>query len=149
MIRESISEQPGVQATLNRLAESIFTILVRQKIQMDKATTGFAAALQEPRMYKVLDAIHSNPSQTWSVEELADLASMSRSAFSTKFKTMIGETPATYITRWRMQSAFRWLRDEKITIAVAADRCGYETEAAFAKAFKRELGVSPGQVRAG
>ena len=148
LINESISEQAGVQATLNRLAEAIFTLLMRDKIKNDAYATGFGAALQDARIYKVLEAIHSDPSHEWSVESLADIALMSRSAFASKFKSLLGTTPASYIKKWRMQSAYRWLRDDKITIVAAAERCGYETEAAFSKAFKRELGVSPGQVRA-
>lgn len=148
LINESVTEQAGVQATLNRLAEAIFTLLIREKVKNDQAATGFGAALQDVRIYTVLQAIHDNPSKDWSVENLAQLALMSRSAFTSKFKLLLEMTPANYIKRWRMQSAYRWLRDDKIAIVEAAERCGYETEAAFSKAFKRELGVSPGQVRA-
>lgn len=149
LINESVSQQEGVQATLNRLAETIFTLLMREKIKNNQHATGFGAALQDTRIYAVLEAIHNDPSKEWSVESLAEIALMSRSAFAAKFKLLLNATPANYIKKWRMQSAYRWLRDDKITIVVAAERCGYETEAAFSKAFKRELGVSPGQVRAG
>ncbi len=148
MITESIAEHPGVQATLNRLSEMIFMILIREKINDESQSSGFAAALRDLRIQKVLEAIHNDPAQDWTVESLAAIAAMSRSAFAAKFKSLLDETPLSYIKRWRMQSAYRWFRDDGITVAEAADRCGYVTEAAFAKAFKRELGVSPGQVRA-
>ena len=149
LISESIAEQAGVQATLNRLSEMIFMILIREKVKDESQSSGFAAALRDLRIQKVLEAIHNSPAEDWSVESLAAIAAMSRSAFAAKFKSLLGETPLSYIKRWRMQSAYRWFRDDKMTIAEAADRCGYLTEAAFSKAFKRELGISPGQVRAG
>ena len=148
LIAESITERPGVQATLNRLSEVIFMLLIREKIQDDSKTSGIVAALRDTRIQKVLEAIHNSPAEEWSVESLAAIAAMSRSAFAAKFKSLLNETPLSYIKSWRMQSAYRWFRDEHITIAEAADRCGYLTEAAFAKAFKRELGIPPGQVRA-
>jgi AraC-like DNA-binding protein len=147
LINESVTEQAGVQATLNRLAETIFTLLIREKVKNNQEATGFGAALQDNRIYSALEAIHNDPSKDWNIETLAQIAYMSRSAFSSKFKSLLKTTPANYIKRWRMQSAYRWLRDEKIAIVEAAERCGYGTEAAFSKAFKRELGVSPGQVR--
>lgn len=149
LITESISERSGVQATLNRLSEILFMLLIREQIQDESRSSGFAAALRDTRIQKVLEAIHNSPAEEWSVESLASIASMSRSAFAARFKSLLNETPLSYIKRWRMQSAYRWFRDDKITIAEAADRCGYLTEAAFSKAFKRELGISPGQVRAG
>ena len=149
LISESIAECAGVQAALNRLSEIIFMLLIREKIQDETQTSGFAMALRDHRIQQVLEAIHGAPAEEWSVESLAAIAAMSRSSFAARFKSLLNETPLAYIKRWRMQSAYRWFRDEKITVAEAADRCGYVTEAAFSKAFKRELGISPGQVRAG
>lgn len=138
LITESVTEQQGIQATLNRLSETIFTLLIREKIKNDQHATGFGAALRDARIYAVLEAIHNNPARDWTVENLARIALMSRSAFAAKFKLLLETTPVNYIKRWRMQSACRWLQDDKISIALAAERCGYETEAAFSKAFKRE-----------
>lgn len=149
LILESISEHPGVQETLNRLCETIFMLVVREYVEDDANYSGFASAMRDPRIHKVLEAIHNSPAEDWSLESLAEIAAMSRSAFATKFKSLLGETPVNYIKQWRMKSAYRWFRDDNISVAEAAERCGYLTEAAFAKAFKRELGISPGKVRAG
>lgn len=149
IIFESISEHPGVQETLNRLSETIFMIVIREYIEDESNYSGFAAALRDSRIYQVLEVIHNSPSEEWSLEALAEIANMSRSAFTTKFKSLLGETPINYIKQWRMKAAYRWFRDDNITIAEAAERCGYLTEAAFSKAFKRELGISPGKVRTG
>ena len=148
LILESTAELPGVQETLNRLSETIFMLVIREYIKDESNYSGFAAAMRDTRIHKVLEAIHDSPSREWTLEDLAELASMSRSAFVTKFKSMIGETPINYIKKWRMKSAYRWFRDENMSIAEAAERCGYLTEAAFSKAFKREIGISPGKVRA-
>lgn len=149
LIYESISENPGVQETLNRLVEMAIMIVIRVSIEDESNYSGFAAALRDPKIYKALDAIHNNPSNEWTNEELAKITSMSKSAFISKFKSLLGETPINYVAQWRMKAAYKWFRDDNITIAEAAERCGYQTEAAFSKAFKRELGVSPGKVRAG
>lgn len=149
LIFESVSENPGVQETLNRLVEMVIMIVIREFIEDESNLYGFAAALRDPKIYKVLDAIHNDPSKDWTIETLAEISSMSRSAFISKFKSLLNESPINYLTQWRMKAAYKWFRDDNITIAEATDRCGYETEAAFSKAFKRELGVSPGKVRAG
>ena len=149
LISESISENPGVQEVLNRLSETIFMIIIREYVEDESNYSGFAEALRDTRIYKVLETIHNSPSEEWTLESLAEIAAMSRSAFTTRFKSLLGETPINYIKQWRMKAAYQWFRDENITIAEAADRCGYLTEASFSKAFKRELGISPGKVRAG
>lgn len=147
VIAESRSELPGTQVTLNRLTEVIFMILIREYIDKGFAKNGLAAAMQDQRMSNVLQAIHSAPTKEWSVETLAKIAFMSRSAFAKKFKDLMGLSPLAYVQRWRMHNAYRWLRDEKITITNAALRTGYATEAAFSKAFKREIGKSPSKVK--
>lgn len=149
IISESIAEQPGVEEVLNRLSETIFMIIIREHIGDDANYSGFAKALRDKRIYNVLEAIHNSPSDDWTLEQLSEIATMSRSAFISRFKSLLSITPINYIKQWRMKAAYQWFRDDNISIAEAADRCGYLTEAAFSKAFKRELGISPGKVRSG
>ena len=149
LIFESTSENPGVQETLNRLVEMVMMIVIREFIDDESIFSGFADALRDPKIYKALDAIHNNPSKEWTNEALAEISSMSKSAFISKFKSLLGESPINYLIQWRMKAAYKWFRDDNITIAEATQRCGYQTEAAFSKAFKRELGMPPGKVRAG
>ncbi len=80
------------------------------------------------------------------MKELAEAAALSRSAFSARFTELVGEPPMTYLTRWRMLRATRLIKDE-ISMETIADRLGYESEAAFRKAFKREIGIPPAQFR--
>ena len=147
LISESLLSNPGVQATLNRLAELFFMVVLREFLQNSGQTNGFVSAFQDARIIKVLEAVYDEPEKNWNVESMAQIASMSRSAFAARFKELLGESPLQHLKRWRMQNAYRWFRDDHITVADAADRCGYDSEAAFSKAFKRETGLSPGRVR--
>ena len=72
---------------------------------------------------------------------------MSRSAFAARFKELVGESPMQYITRWRMNLALTWLKEENVSLGELANRLGYRSEAAFSRAFKRFIGVSPGAAR--
>jgi len=122
-------------------------VVLREFLQNSGHTAGFVSAFQDTRIIKVLEAIYDEPEKNWNVDMMAQIATMSRSAFAGRFKELMSESPLQHLKRWRMQNAYRWLRDERVTVAQAASRCGYESEAAFAKAFKRETGLSPGIVR--
>ncbi len=143
---ESLSPLAGSQAAINRSTESLFILILREFITESKQVTGLAAALANPKLSKALDAIHTQPEAKWSVDKLAKVANMSRSAFSEQFKKYLNESPIDYLTRWRMQIAWQWLQEE-ISVLEVAERCGYESEAAFAKAFKRVIGIGPGEAR--
>lgn len=150
LISESKSDQAGVQVTLNRLTDVLFVLVLRERLASASGDDrGLAAALADERIARALRAMHVNLAGDWTVESLAREAAMSRSAFAAKFSDLLGESPMVYLTNVRMAAAHRWLRDDRLTIADAAERAGYKTEAAFSKAFKRALGVSPGAVRAG
>ncbi|MFK8017639.1 MAG: AraC family transcriptional regulator [Gammaproteobacteria bacterium] len=146
LVHESTRDEPGVQVTLNRLCDVVFVLLMREYLR-HHGDTGLGAALADKRIGRSLNAIHGDLAADWSVEVLAELAAMSRAGFAARFKEILGMAPMAYVTRTRMQSAYRWLRDNHESVAVVAAQTGYATEAAFAKAFKRELGVSPGAVR--
>jgi AraC-like DNA-binding protein len=87
--------------------------------------------------------MHGQPEHAWTVEELADRAALSRSALSKRFTLLVGETPMQYLTRWRLALAARELRSGTQAIIRIAERFGYESEAAFNRAFKREFGLPP------
>jgi AraC-like DNA-binding protein len=103
--------------------------------------------LQDEQIAAALGLIHRQPGDRWTVDQLAARAGMSRSAFSTRFRSLVGEPPLAYLTRWRMQVAADHLRDAQLTLPEIADRVGYRAEAAFSKVFKRLWGVAPGQFR--
>ncbi|WP_089249186.1 AraC family transcriptional regulator [Rhodococcoides kyotonense] len=145
---EARSLRPGGEAVITRLSDILVIQALRYWIEHDPAArTGWLGALQDPGVGPALALIHRNPDRQWTVASLAAEVAMSRSAFAARFTSMVGETPMKYLARWRMQTAHDLLRSTDITVAESARRSGYESEAAFARAFKRVLGVSPGSVR--
>jgi AraC-like DNA-binding protein len=143
--RESAAQQPGVEVMLNRLTELLFIQVIRLWINQ-QAFVGWAGALRDQPISAALGLIHQSPERRWTVKELADATALSRSAFSTRFTELVGEPPMTYLTRWRMLRATRLLKNE-VKTEIIADLLGYESEAAFRKAFKREIGIPPAQYR--
>ena len=143
---EALQRQAGSQAAITRLTEALFVLMLREHLADTDNLPGLAAALADERLCRALDMIHRQPEKSWNDEDLGDVAHMSRSAFADLFKRLVGESPISYLSRWRMQNAAQWLHEGSSLYAVA-QRCGYESEAAFAKAFKRVTGKTPGQAR--
>jgi AraC-like DNA-binding protein len=145
--RESVSQQPGAQVMLRRLTELLFIEIIRLWIgQQSEVSVGWVGALRDQPINAALGLIHESPERRWKVEDLAKVAALSRSAFSARFSELVGEPPLTYLTRWRMLRATRLLRNE-VRMETIAELLGYESEAAFRKAFKREIGIPPAQYR--
>jgi AraC-like DNA-binding protein len=96
-------------------------------------------------MGAAMSAIHTNVNTPWTVESLAEAAGMSRSAFAARFKELLGQTPLEYVTEWRMQKAMQLLQQRDKKLVDVARSVGYESDAAFSKAFKRVVGASPGE----
>ncbi|MGC0416842.1 AraC family transcriptional regulator [Embleya sp. AB8] len=109
--------------------------------------TGWAAALADPAISAALDAIHRAPGQSWSIETLGRRAGLSRAAFSRRFTALVGRSPGTYLTWWRLTVAARTLRESDAPLGEVARRVGYTSEYAFANAFKREFDTAPGRYR--
>jgi AraC-like DNA-binding protein len=145
--RESASRQPGTEVMLRRLTELLFIQTIRLWIQQQaEASVGWVGALRDQPISAALNLIHQASEYRWTVKELAEAASLSRSAFSARFTELVGEPPLTYLTRWRMIRATRLLKNE-VRMETVAELLGYESEAAFRKAFKREIGIPPAQYR--
>jgi AraC-like DNA-binding protein len=145
---EVASRRPGAQTVISRLADVLFIQIVRgcfDELSADAA--GWLGALKEPQVGSALRLIHQNPEHAWTVASLAAKVGMSRSAFAERFTRLAGEPPLAYLTRWRMLKAAGLLREGQATLAEVAGRVGYESEAAFSKAFKRSLGSTPGAYR--
>ncbi|WP_433269540.1 AraC family transcriptional regulator [Actinosynnema sp. CS-041913] len=106
-----------------------------------------AWALHDKAITKALHAIHHEPHRPWTVESLGDEAGLSRAAFAKQFATLVGQPPLAYLTWWRMTTAARLLKETDAPLGALAARTGYTSEFAFAKAFKREHGVAPGEYR--
>lgn len=146
--QEHATREPGSQDILARLSELLFVEAVRGHIeQLSGGATGWLAALRDPSLARVLAAMHARPRHPWTAEELAKEACLSRSAFAERFTSTVGLPPMSYLTRWRMLLAGQRLRESADTIARVAESVGYESEFTFSRAFRREMGMSPGAWR--
>ncbi len=140
--------RPGGEAVITRLADVLIIQVLRSWIATDpRAQTGWLGALRDRQIGRALSLIHAEPARAWTVASLADELARSRSAFAARFTQLVGEPVMQYATRWRMRVAINALQDEGATVAQLADRLGYRSEAAFARAFKRVIGVAPGAIR--
>ncbi|WP_420465002.1 AraC family transcriptional regulator [Panacagrimonas sp.] len=137
----------GSQAVMDKLADALFVMALRQHLVGADSRRGLFAAMADARLRRVLDAMHRAPGKPWTVASLAAVALMSRTAFAERFAEVMEETPYQYLTRWRMAQALKLLRDPRLSVAHAAERLGYQTEAAFRRSFKRVHGYGPGSVR--
>src|SRR5262249_49637124 len=111
--------------------------------------TGWLAGLRDPAIGKALALMHMQVTRAWTVEDLASEVNMSRSAFAERFNSLIGHPPMKYLANWRMQLAAQKLRDSRQSVGQIAFDVGYESEAAFTRAFKREFGEPPATWRKG
>ncbi len=147
MVAELNRREPGFYAVINQLAYLLFVQVLRQQIQLGKIDSGLLAALFDSKISKALCAIHNRPGKGWTLESLAGEAAMGRSSFARRFNELTGMPPMQYLTSWRMQEARTMLQTSRLSIAHIAEQCGYESEAAFRKAFKKTTGTPPGEVR--
>lgn len=145
---EMVATAPGSQIVADRLAEVLFIQTIRAHIESgDTCGRGWLRAIFDPQIGAALRAIHADVNLPWTVESLAAAAGMSRSAFAVRFKELVGQTPLDYVTEWRMQKAIQLLRKGDKKLIDVAQSVGYDSDAAFSKAFKRIVGASPGEYR--
>jgi AraC-like DNA-binding protein len=145
--RESMEVRPGVRAVLDRLCDVLFIQALRGWVRTEGTVEGLPAAVRDTEIDEALDLMQRFPSEAWTVEKLATQVALSRSTFAERFRRLTGETPMEYLAHWRMHVAAQTLRNTKESVAYIAQQVGYESEAAFAKAFKRIVGVAPGAYR--
>jgi len=145
---EATALRPGGEAVIIRLSDILVIQAIRAWIARDPAgQTGWLGALHDPRIGRAMSLVHRDPAGPWSVATLARAAAMSRSAFAARFTQLVGEPVMRYVTRWRMHVALDWLQQDDASVAALAARLGYDSEAAFSRAFKRTVGMSPGAAR--
>ena len=147
MLAEYEAGAPGRQGVLDRFAEVMFVLVLRHYMQRTQKLSGFLAALKDARIARALAALHRAPGQDWRVDTLAHEAGMSRTVFADRFVGLVGLTPMQYVATWRMHLAEGMLKEDRSSVAQIAERLGYQTEAAFRRAFRRVRGVAPGDVR--
>ncbi len=147
MIHETRAARPGAEAVVNRLVEVLFVQLVRAYIEQSQAPPGMLAAIADKQIGAALQLMHQAPQDPWTLATLAQQVGMSRSAFAARFNQLVGQTPMQYLMFWRMQRARELLAATRLSIAAIAERVGYQSEAAFNKAFTKAVGTGPGAYR--
>ena len=152
LLREEVGGGAGSPWAEARLVELLFLEVLRAYLHghcalCEESGPSWLRASLDPELRPVLAAIHTSPLEDWTVERLARLAGMSRTSFATRFTASMGSGPMHYVTRWRLHLGAQALRSRGATLAEAAEAAGYGSEAAFAKAFKRETGTAPGRFR--
>ena len=147
---EARSLRPGGETVITRLADILVIQTIRAWLETaPEAHQGWFKALRDPQLGRALAVIHRNPEMEHTLVSLAACAGMSRSLFAARFTQMLGEPAMRYLTQWRMKLAHRRLQETSEPLSVLAAEVGYQSEAAFCRAFKREFGMPPGAVRQG
>lgn len=142
LFAEADANNCGKQALLDRLLEVILIQLLRQLMENGSTQVGLLAGFAHLQLRRAIVAIHQAPEKDWTVEMLASEAGMSRSVFSNQFRDAVGETPASYLQRWRIGLVQKWLKNGQ-SLKLIAEEAGYGSESALSRAFKSQCGVSP------
>jgi AraC family transcriptional regulator, alkane utilization regulator len=143
-VRESLASRPGAESTLAKLAELMFVEALRRYVEtLPPEGKGWLAGVRDAQIGRALALMHGKPERAWTVDELAREVALSRSALADRFTALVGEPPIQYLMRWRLALAAQALRLGGEAIVRVAERSGYESEAAFSRAFKREFGMPP------
>jgi AraC family transcriptional regulator, alkane utilization regulator len=141
---------PGSQMVLGRLMELLFVEVLRRHIaRLPSDSQGWFAAINDPIVGRALQLVHADPGKRWTAETLAREAGSSRTVLAERFNALLGRPPIDYVTSWRIQLAAERLRATDASIGKIAADVGYESEAAFNRAFKRVTGATPGRWREG
>lgn len=148
-LAESKEPRMGGQCVLGRLSELMFVDVVRRYLEtLPPDRTDWLAGLRDPHVGRALTALHRQPARDWTIESLARHVAVSRSVLAERFTQFVGEPPMKYLTNWRMQLAANQLLGGVDSVAVVASSVGYDSEAAFGRAFKKAVGMPPGEWRA-
>ncbi|MEM7427348.1 MAG: AraC family transcriptional regulator [Pseudomonadota bacterium] len=138
---------PGGDLIAHKLSEIIFAQAVRSHLRSEGQERSVLAAFANPAICRVLETLHKNASQNWTLEEMAQIAGMSRTVFAERFSRSMSMTPMAYLTHWRMQLARRYLRETEMAVIEVAEQSGYSSEASFSRVFKKQFGTPPGLYR--
>lgn len=147
MTAELRAKRPGYGVILTRLADVVAAAILRRWVEAGCDVCGWVEAVRDPKLARVLAALHKEPGRNWSVADMATEMGMSRSVFAERFVELTKSTPQQYLTNLRMRLASQWISRENLSLDEVADRLGYASVAAFSRAFKRTTGKSPGAIR--
>jgi|UPI00068C3A25 AraC-like DNA-binding protein len=141
------SDRQGNEMLVERLADGLLIYVLRNAAAQEGHGPGWLSAMHDPQLARVFRAIHAAPQSDWTVEAMAGQAGLSRAAFARRFAERVGDTPLGYLTAWRMTLAARRFEGGKLPLGVVASEVGYQSEAAFSRAFRKYHGVPPGKYR--
>lgn len=142
--REVTERRAGSECMLLKISELMFVEVVRCHLMaLPSGERGWLAGLADPVVGRALALLHERPAHAWTVEELARRAGASRSALAERFSELVGQSPIAYLASWRMQLAATLLADGRVKVSAVAAQVGYDSEAAFSRAFKAAAGLSP------
>jgi AraC-like DNA-binding protein len=145
---ESAEKRAGGESVLAKLSELMFIEVVRRHLEtLPPEQSGWLAGLRDPFVGKALSAMHGEPAQDWTIEELAKQVGLSRSVLAERFTNLVGIPPMQYLAKWRMQIAAGLLSGGRANVATIAAEIGYASEAAFSRAFKKMVGMPPSDWR--
>ncbi|MFN8638728.1 MAG: AraC family transcriptional regulator [Dehalococcoidia bacterium] len=148
-VQEASTGATGSRAMLTRLAEAVFAETLRRYIHsLPEGETGWLAGTRDPEVGRALGLLHQRPAEPWTIASLAHEVGLSRTVLVERFRYFLDESPMAYLTSWRLRLAARTLRaNPSSSLTTTAAAVGYESDAAFSRAFKREFGVPPAQYR--
>lgn len=144
LFSEAFSESPGRQAALDRLFEYVFVLLIRSAMNAHLVDSGVLVGLSDVRLGKAIEAMHKHPETSWSLEQLAQCASMSRARFAAYFRQVVGITPFDYLTDWRLGIAQTMMRKGN-SLKLIASAVGYANATALTRVFAQRVGMSPSE----
>ena len=148
LVEEAASDRAGSEAMLAKLSEALFVDTLRRYVtSLPETTTGWIAGARDPIVGRSLALLHSRPRHSWTIAELAADVGVSRSALVARFTRYLPDPPMAYLTGWRLRLAAQALTSSSKGVADIAAAVGYESEAAFNRAFKRAFGAPPARYR--
>lgn len=146
LLAEAFADDGGRQAAIDRLFDYLLILIVRHVVASGAVPDGVLGGLAEPRLARALTAMHERPERAWTLDDLAEIAGMSRTRFATHFRTVVGRTPIDYLTRWRMTLGRQLLASGK-PVKIVAAKMGYDSAAAFSRVFAKVTGHAPRDVQ--
>ena len=143
LLAETDSPSPGSHVMAARILDLLFIHALRQWAAEADSGPGWLTAAMDPRLGPVLTAVHAQPEHPWTIDELARIAVLSRSALAARFTRALGTSPAAYVTAQRLDCAAELLRDSDSPVSEVGRAVGYASEAGFSRAFRRRFGAPP------
>jgi len=145
--RRALSDEVGAAASIARLSEVFFIEAVRASVERHPPLANVMTAMTDLHIGRALELVHKTPGDPWTVETLAKESGMSRSRFAERFTELVGVAPMAYVTEWRLQKALATLGSSKTSVKEVAAQAGYQSAAAFARAFAQRFGMPPTDTR--